>query len=235
MNKFQAVYNFRITSVESEGKKRKNALTGEQLEAFVASGKFEKLVEKVDGKDVIRFRRKPVMAMLDEPEVIAGITDPLVRELVLNEVKDFVKATFIDTYAEGTELPDHSWAAIAKWREENARSTSDEPEFTDEDAATCANIFNLYWTAQGKKQVGILFADLCTEKMSWLAVKKLCTPKGKTITKEIVIRYRDKFQEMADGLKAEQPAESAAMQILADRLNGHAVKRFDEEDAAASW
>ncbi len=234
MNKFTHTYNFRITSVEGESKKRKNALTAEQLEAFVDAGKFEKLVEKEGEKTLVRYKRKPFTVSLDEPSVLEGVTDPLVKELILNCVKDYVRAIYVDCYAEG-EIPAHDWATIVAWREENARTTSDEVEFTDEDAATCANIFSQYWAAQGKAAVGQLFANLCTEMASWAAVKKLCTPKGKTITKDIVIRYRDKFQELADGLKVEQPAESALMQVLADKLNGHAVKRFDEEDPAAGW
>lgn len=230
MTTFNASFFFRPTTVEAEAKKRKGGMTEAQLLQLVADGKAEKIVET--GKPVM-FKRKPQAAVLNEPEVLVGITDPLVRELVLSEVKAFVKATVVDVFG---ELGDHSWAAVSAWREETGRSASDDSiEFTDEDAATVATIFKDYWRELGKDAVGELFAELCTEKCSWASVKKLCTPKGKTITLEIVAKYKDKFAELAEVFKAEQPAEADKLAYLAGILAKHCDKRFVQEDAASAW
>lgn len=229
MATFNATFAFRTTTVEQEGKKRKGGMTEAELLALVAQGKAEKLEEA--GK--VAFKRKPVTLALQQPEFIDENTDPLVAELVLGAVKDFVKTCFVDPML---EIGDHTWEAIKLWRDENGRSAAESgPEFSDEDAATCGNIFVEYWKNLGKDAVGQLFAELCKEKCSWASVKKLCTPKGKQITLEIVAKYRDKFQEMADGLKEHAPAESDLLQHLANVLQGHADKRFVQEDAASAW
>ena len=92
-----------------------------------------------------------------------------------------------------------------------------------------------YWNELKKVAVGELFAELCTEKCSWASVKKLCTPKGKTITLEIVAKYKDKFAELAEVFKAEQPAEADKLAYLAGILAKHCDKRFVQEDAASAW
>lgn len=230
MATFQVTYPFRVTSAEVEAK-RKNGLTLEQLEAMVASGKTEKIVEG----DKILYRRKPIAAVLQVPAILEGITDPLIIELVQNEVKDFIRAVVIDTYKEDEGLPAHDWDTIKKWREETGRKTSDEPDYSDEDLAKAANIFDAYWKAQGKPAVGELFSALCTKACAWGDVKKLCAPRGTTITEEVVRKYQAKFAEIASGLKADQPEEAAIVQYLADKLEKHAKDRFVKEDAAAAW
>lgn len=231
MATFNVTYTFRPTTPEQEAKKRKNGLSEDAIHEAVAAGHMEKLVEG----DKVQFKRKPVTCTLNEPEVLAGVQDPLVRELVLAAVKDYVKAAFVDIGFD-VSIGSHDWETIKTWREENGRSAAeDSVEFTDEDAATCAGIFAQYWSALGKAAVGELFAQLCTDKCSWASVKKNCPPKGKQITVELVAKYRDKFAELAEGLKAEQPTEAALVQYLADVLQKHIDKRFVVEDAAGAW
>lgn len=230
MATFNETYNFRVVTAEQEIKKR-NGLSLEQLEAMVTSGKTEKIVE---GEKVM-YRRKPIAAALQVPAILDGITDPLIIELVKNEVKDYIRAVVIDVYKEDEGLPAHDWETIKRWREETGRRTSDEPDYSDEDLAKAAAIFTAYWTHQSKPQVGELFAALCMKACAWGDVKKLCTPKGTTITEEMVTKYQKKFAEVAAGLKEDQPEEASILQFLADKLEKHAKERFVVVDAAAAW
>lgn len=230
MATFPATYNFRITTAENEAKRR-NGLSLEQLEAMVAAGKTEKIVEG----DKTFYRRKPIAAALNFPDEFAGITDALLIDLIKTEVKEYIGAVVINAYKESEGLPVHDWETIKKWREETGRRTSDEPEYSDEDLAKAAAIFEAYWKHQSKPEVGELFANLCTKACAWGDVKRLCTPKGTTITEEMVKKYQRKFAEVASGLKEDQPEESAIIQYLADKLEKHAKERFVVVDAAAAW
>ena len=232
MNTFNQEYRFRPTTIELEGKKRKNGLTGEQLVSLVQAGTFEEIKEG----EKVSYKRKPVTVSLNFPAELASIDDPLLVDLIKEEVAAYVKDMYIDTLL---SIGSHTWAEIKAWREDTGRqSSSAEAEFTDQDATKCADIFAAYWNAQGdsKKPVGQLFASLCTAKCAWREVKSLIVPKGKTITQDLVLKYRDKFQELSNGLKeGGQPEEAALMQILTDKLSKYAETKFEVQDAASSW
>ena len=178
-----------------------------------------------------KWKRKPVEVSLVSPSILDTITDTTVVSLVQDAVKQYVKATFIDKLL---PVGNHDWPTVSAWFEESGRGGGTDDSISDEDAAAAATVFLEYWKAQDKEPVGQLFAELCSKKCAWGIVRKLCTPKGKTISVDIVNKYKDKFAEMSV-LFAEHKEVAATFAALSAVLADHAAKRFVVEDAASAW
>lgn len=81
-----------------------NAKYAEVLADFgeVVAGQFE----EVEGK----YKRKPMAATLTMPEFYESLPDDLAKRVIQRTVEDFVKAYYVDQYA---EVGAHDWAFIA--------------------------------------------------------------------------------------------------------------------------
>lgn len=178
-----------------------------------------------------KWKRNPLKVALSMPSELEAITDSVLVALAQDLIKAYCKVSFIDKFL---PVGEHDWKTVSTWYEESGRSSGTDDAISDEDAGALAKIFNEYWSAQGKEAVGQLFAELCTKKCGWAAVRKLCTPKGKTITVDIVNKYRDKFSEMATAF-AEHKEVAEGFKALSAVLADHAEKKFVQEDAASAW